>query len=202
MLSKSSTALLVVAVLMLLALLWVALPRVSSEKQTPPKRPQWPPFTAVFEVNGSDYTYNGVTYEIIETKKIAWNSKSDWKEWTLSSRPVVQRDDGSTYSTAGSWRQFKDRVFTTYHSYLDHEWSHTYTDDNSFVVPHMFVEAFYTDLDLPNRDDGETVLLDVVVCDRECDTSTLRSTGQTVTAGKRFEEMPVVFTDDENHIPL
>ncbi len=165
----------------------------------------WPPFTVVYEIDGDSYYVDGVALATRETRELVWNSRHDWRITTLSAGDIVR--PFTTMNATGSYQILKDGVLTVYDAVFDR--LHTYDRSDSVpIADGVFLDILYTGYGLPDRTDGDLVVLDSFQCDGDgCDTgadrTTRASSEPTTTYGRQFEELgDVVFSEDEYRIPL
>ena len=180
---------------------------VRSQEAAIPDPPDWPPFIAIIEVDGVElHTLDGEVKVSRETRRLVWNAEYNWKATTIAATPLVSTwPDGTTTTRdyTGSYQEQKDGTFTTYNAY----WGITNVEelgDNHYMVPFgLFNPEHLRNIGIVGRTDGDLVFLDVYVCDGpDCDPEGASGTSGHTIKGRLFDEWDIVFTDDENRIPL
>ena len=177
------------------------------QEATIPDPPDWPPFIAVVEMDGAELrTPDGQVQVSRETRRLVWNAEDDWKSTTISATPLVNTwPDGTTTTRdyTGSYQEQSGRTFTTYDADLDITLVRE-LEDNHYMVPFgLFNPEHLRNLGIVGRIDGDLVVMDVYICDgASCDSEGATGQSSHTADGVLFDEYDIIFTDDENLIPL
>ena len=161
----------------------------------------WPSLTMIYESDGP--VHNGTT--IRETRRLEYNSVTDWTETVIESDPIESIAFG-TETTVGSYTRRNGNQFITYDSMTDYSSVKEIAD--SIVVPNQFLkpllifgEGADLESDTPTTSTGKT-LSEVETTTRVCYQSDCASNVAGLEFDSGYGDQWTVLNDARWGIPL
>ncbi len=168
----------------------------------------WPPFTAVFEQQGSPVTFTDdppTTVYPTETMRLEYRSDTDWRLTTLA----MSSSDPRVGDRTGSWESQDGLTYTLYRADLDYTHTETLQPGEIKVPARIFAAALYVLHDFGSRTDGTPVVVETDICEGSaCHVLSSDDGASGAVAQERGREypndprIPGVLTNDEWKIPL